>query len=211
MRAWTCGSTSSVARRDRARRGAAIQAAAVGLATLPLAVLAARFAADDLGANPIEAITHTTGTWTLRLLLLSLAVTPLRRWLRLPALAPLRRTFGLAAFGWACLHLATYAALDLGFDGDALLEDLTERRFVMAGFAAFSCLVPLAVTSTRRSQQRLGRRWLKLHRLAYVAAALGIVHYLWLVKADLLPPLLHGGVLALLLAARLRRPRAAGC
>jgi sulfoxide reductase heme-binding subunit YedZ len=152
-----------------------------------------------------------TGDWTLRLLLLSLAITPLRRWLRLPALAPLRRTLGLAAFGWACLHVATYAALDLAFDGEALLEDLVERRFVTAGFAAFVCLVPLAATSTRRAQRRLGPRWVRLHRLVYAAAALGIVHYLWLVKADLLPPLLYAAVLAVLLVARLRRPRRAAC
>lgn len=196
---------------SRARRGTAIQLAAIALAGIPFAVLVARFLADDLGANPIEEVTHATGDWTLRLLLLSLAVTPLRRWLRLPVLAPLRRTFGLLAFAWACLHLATYAVLDLGFDREALLEDLTERRFVMAGFAAFCCLVPLAITSTRRSQRRLGRRWVTLHRLVYVAAALGIVHYLWLVKADLLPPMLYAAVLALLLAARVRRPRAAGC
>ena len=183
-----------------------VQTTAICLAALPLVVLVARFLGDDLGANPIESITHATGDWTLRLLLLSLAVTPLRNALRLPLLAPLRRTFGLAAFGWACLHVATYAFLDLGFDTGALFEDLTERRFVMAGFAAFVCLVVLAATSTRRSQQRLGPRWRKLHRLAYAAGALGVVHYLWLVKADLAPPLLYAALLAALLAARLRRP-----
>jgi sulfoxide reductase heme-binding subunit YedZ len=200
-----------VAHPEAARRRATIQLAAIALAALPLVVLIVRFFADDLGANPIETITHTSGDWTLRLLLASLAVTPLRRWLRLPVLAPLRRTLGLCAFAWACLHVATYAALDLGFDFQALREDLTERRFVMAGFAAFSCLVPLAFTSTRRSKQRLGPRWQKLHRLAYAAAALGVVHYLWLVKADLVPPLLYAGTLAVLLAARLRRRRPVGC
>jgi len=177
----------------------------------PLAVLTALFFTDRLGANPIEEITHFTGEWTLRFLLVSLAITPARRMLRLPALAPLRRTFGLAAFGWASLHVATYFALDLGFDWGALLEDLSERRFVVAGFAAYCCLVLLAVTSTRRSQRRLGRRWQALHRLSYVAAVLAIVHFVWLVKADLVPPLAYAAVLAVLLGVRLGgrgRPRA---
>jgi sulfoxide reductase heme-binding subunit YedZ len=178
---------------------------------IPLAVLVARFFADDLGANPIEEITHATGDWALRLLLLSLAVTPARRLLRIPALAPLRRTLGLAAFGYASLHLLTYIGLDQGFAWEFLLEDVSERRFVTAGFAAFLCLVPLALTSTRRAQRRLGRRWRQLHRLVYVAAILAVIHYLWLVKADLLPPLSYAAALALLLGLRLRGRPGAGC
>jgi sulfoxide reductase heme-binding subunit YedZ len=185
-----------------------VQAAAVLAALTPLAVLLLRFLGDGLGANPIEELSHVSGDWTLRFLLLSLAVTPARRLLRLPALAPLRRSFGLAAFAWASLHLATYIGLDLALDWDALLEDLRERRFVTAGFAAYCCLLPLALTSTRRSQRRLGRRWQQLHRLVYVSAALAIVHYLWLVKADLRPPLVHGALLAVLLGLRLQgQPR----
>jgi len=182
----------------------ALAPATAAACAVPLAVTIVRF------ANPIEEITHVTGEWTLRLLLLSLAVTPARRFFGLAALAPLRRTFGLAAFGYATLHMLTYVGLDQAFAWRYLLEDVSERRFVTAGFAAWVCLVPLALTSTRRAQKRLGRRWQRLHRLAYVAAALGIVHYLWLVKADLLPPLAHAAVLAALLAARVRRrPRAA--
>ena len=181
------------------------------LALAPAAVLLLRFLGDGLGANPIEELSHASGDWTLRFLLVSLAVTPARRLLRLPALAPLRRSFGLAAFAWASLHLATYIGLDLAFDWDALLEDLRERRFVTAGFAAYCCLLPLALTSTRRSQRRLGRRWQRLHRLVYVSAALAIVHYLWLVKADLRPPLVHGAILAVLLGLRLRGRQRAGC
>lgn len=180
-------------------------------ALAPLANLCWRFLFDDLGANPIEEVSHVTGDWTLRFLLLSLAVTPARRLLRLPALALLRRGLGLTAFAWASLHLATYVGLDLALDWNALLEDLRERRFVMAGFAAYCCLVPLALTSTRRSQRRLGRRWQQLHRLVYGSAALAIVHYLWLVKADLRPPLVYGAILAVLLGLRLRGRQRRGC
>lgn len=195
---------------SRRWRSALSPLTAVAAAT-PLAVLIARFFADVLDANPIEEITHFTGEWTLRLLLLSLAVTPARRLLRVPALAPMRRTLGLAAFGYASLHLFTYVALDQGFAWAFLLEDVSERRFVTAGFAAFLCLVPLAMTSTRRAQRHLGRRWQKLHRLVYVAAILGVIHYFWLVKADLLPPLVYACVLAVLLATRLRGRLGAGC
>ena len=185
----------------RARRRR-LQIGVVVCASLPLLGLIAGFLRDDLGANPIETITHVTGDWTLRFLLLCLAITPARRWLGLAVLAPLRRTLGLTAFVYACLHLLTYVGLDQFFDGSALLEDVLERRFVTAGFAAFLCLVPLAVTSTRRWQRRLGQRWVSLHRLAYAAAALGVVHYLWLTKADLRAPLLHAAILAALLLAR---------
>ena len=168
----------------------------------PALALAVGAAAGRLGANPIETITHVTGEWTLRLLLLTLAVTPARRLLSLPGLAPLRRTLGLLAFSYGCLHFLTWLVLDQFFDWPAILEDVGERRFVTAGFAAFLCMVPLAATSTRGMIRRLGQRWVKLHRLAYVAATLGIVHFLWLVKADLRAPLAHAALLALLLGYR---------
>jgi sulfoxide reductase heme-binding subunit YedZ len=139
-----------------------------------------------------------------------LAVTPLRRLLGWPALAPWRRTFGLVSFGYACLHVATYVALDWGFDWAAIGEDVAERPYVTAGFAAFACLLPLAATSTRAAVRRLGaRRWLRLHRLAYAAGIAAAVHFLWLVKADLREPGLYAGALALLLGLRFV-PRAAG-
>ena len=147
-----------------------------------------------------------TGEWTLRFLLICLAITPARRWLGLPWLAPYRRTFGLVAFGYGCLHLLTWLALEWFFDWNAIWEDIVERPFVTAGMAAFLCMVPLAATSTRRAMRRLGRRWISLHRLAYVAAAFGVLHFLWLVKADLLAPGIHGAVLVGLLAARLGPP-----
>lgn len=174
---------------------------------MPAAALAVQAATRGLGANPIETLTHATGNATLRLLLVALAVTPARRLLGWSWAAPLRRTFGLAAFVYATLHLATYVALDQFFDLGAIAEDVLDRRFITAGFAGFLCMLPLAVTSTRGWMKRLGRRWVALHRLAYVAAGCGIVHYVWLVKADLLVPLLHAALLAGLLATRLRLPR----
>lgn len=158
---------------------------------------------DALGANPIEKVQHVTGEWTLRLLLLALAVTPLRRLTGWSWLAPQRRTLGLLSFTWACLHFSTWVGLDLFFDWEAVFEDIVERPYVTVGFAAFLCLVPLAVTSTRGWVHRLGRRWVVLHRFAYVAAVLGVVHFLWLVKADLLEPLVYASVLGVLFAVRL--------
>jgi sulfoxide reductase heme-binding subunit YedZ len=181
------------------------------LTAAPLAWLGVAFLSDALGANPIEEITHVTGDWTLRFLLASLAVTPARRVFKQPALAPLRRTFGLAAFGYATLHLLTYVGLDQGFDWGFMAEDIREHRFVTAGFGAWCGLLLLALTSTRRAMRRLGRRWRQLHRLSYAAGVLGVLHYAWLVKADLLPPLAHAAVLAGLLAARFQGRRRSGC
>ena len=182
-----------------------IQTLAVALGLAPLAWLGVAAAGDRLGANPIETITHATGGWALRFLLVSLAVTPARRWLGWSWAAPLRRTFGVIAFGHATLHLATWLVLDLGFDLDAMLDDLIERRYIAAGAFAYACLLPLALTSTGRSMKRFGRRWQTLHRLVYAAAIAAVVHFVWLVKADLLEPLCYAAALALLLALRLRR------
>ena len=179
------------------------QAALVAAGSLPAAALALRLATGSLGANPIEEATHETGEWALRLLLASLAVTPARQWLGRSKLAPYRRTLGLLAFGYASAHMLLYFAVDLLGDWRAILEDIVERPYVTAGFAAFACLVPLAVTSTRAWIRRLGgRRWNALHRLVYVAACAAVVHFLWLVKADLREPLVYAAVLAALLAAR---------
>jgi len=178
-------------------------------ALLPLAWLGLAALRGGLGANPIETVSHTTGEWSLRLLLLTLAVTPARRLLSLAWLAPLRRTLGLLTFLYATLHMLAYVGLDQLFEWNALVEDALERRYVTAGLAAWLCLLPLALTSTRASIRRLGRRWVTLHRLVYVAAVAAIVHYVWLVKADLAAPLAHAALLALLLGLRLRRRRTA--
>jgi sulfoxide reductase heme-binding subunit YedZ len=130
-------------------------------------------------------------------------VTPLRRLTGWSWLAPQRRTLGLLCFSWACLHLATYVGLDLYFDWEGVFEDVAERPYITVGLAGFLCLVPLAVTSTRGWVRSLGRRWVMLHRLVYAAAILGVVHFLWQVKADLLEPLVYAGVLGTLLGVRL--------
>jgi sulfoxide reductase heme-binding subunit YedZ len=168
----------------------------------PLSVLVAGAIAGDLGANPVETITHTTGDWALRLLLATLTMTPLRRLVGHPWPIRFRRMLGLFAFFYAALHVVTYLWLDQGFDGPAILEDVVKRPYITIGFAAFVLLVPLALTSTRAMVRRLGRRWQTLHRTVYAVAILAVLHYLWLVKADQLLPLIYAVVLAALLAAR---------
>ena len=183
---------------------------AIALVSIPLLALLVRFATQGFGANPIEELTHVTGEWGLRCVLLSLAVTPARRYFGWRWAAPLRRTLGLAGFGYASLHLATWALLDLGLEGSAILEDLTERPYVMVGMGSFTILLALAITSTRSAMKRLGKHWRELHRLVYLAAILAVVHHFWLTKADLQVPLFHATWLAGLFAARLawhfRRP-----
>ncbi len=159
-----------------------------------------------LGANPIEAITHTTGDWTLRFLLVTLAVTPLRWVTGWNPIVRYRRMVGLFAFFYGSLHFLAYAVLDHFFALDSMLEDVVTRRYVTAGFVGFVLMIPLAVTSTQAMIRRLGgRRWRVLHRFVYASAIAGVVHYLWLVKIDVRPPLIYALILSLLLAARLWR------
>lgn len=177
---------------------------AVFLACLvPLGILLWRATHDGLGANPIEFITHATGDWTLRFLVLTLAVTPLRKVLGQPRLIRFRRMLGLYAFFYGCLHFLTYVWLDHYFDVSAMAKDVAKRTFITAGFTAFVLLVPLAVTSTAGWIRRLGgHRWQVLHRLVYISAAAGAVHYYWLVKSDIRLPVFYGALVGLLLAWR---------
>ncbi|MFZ5613446.1 MAG: sulfite oxidase heme-binding subunit YedZ [Pseudomonadota bacterium] len=172
---------------------------------VPLAQLVVDFYADQLGANPIEAITHSTGDWTLIFLLLSLTATPLRRLSGWQWPMKLRRMLGLYAFFYACLHFTTYVWLDQFFDWRSILADIPERPFITAGFLSFVLLIPLAATSTTGMIRRLGKRWVRLHRLVYASAIGGVLHYLWLVKADLAQPLLYAAILGMLLGFRLLR------
>jgi sulfoxide reductase heme-binding subunit YedZ len=178
----------------------------LGLA--PMAVLVGDAVLDQLGPNPVEALLHRSGDWALRVLLVTLAVTPLRRATGWAWLMSFRRMLGLLAFAYASLHAATYLGLDRGLAWEEVASDLLKRPYIAFGATAFLLLVPLAATSTRASMRRLGRNWQRLHRLVYVAAVLAVVHFLWLVKVDNLEPLAYGGALALLLLAR--RPRRAG-
>jgi methionine sulfoxide reductase heme-binding subunit len=181
-----------------------IKAAVFAACLIPLARLAVLGFGDGLGANPIEYITHSTGWWTLTFLLITLAVTPLRRLLNQPWLLRLRRMFGLYAFFYASLHFITYIWLDQFFDGLEIVKDVIKRPFITFGFAAFVLLIPLAATSTNAMVKRLGaRRWQWLHRLVYPIAALGVIHFWWLVKLDVNEPLLFALILAGLLIARL--------
>ena len=158
---------------------------------------------DALGANPIETITRETGTWTLRLLVLSLAITPLRRLTGWNDAIRFRRMLGLFAFFYGTLHLLTYVWLDQFFDGAALLKDVYKRPFITAGATAFFVMLPLALTSTAGMIRRLGgRAWRRLHQLVYLAAIAGVVHYWWLVKADIRRPRTYALLLALLLGYR---------
>lgn len=181
-----------------------IKAAVFVACLVPLARLAVLGFGDGLGANPIEYITHSTGWWTLAFLMITLAVTPLRRLLNQPWLLRLRRMFGLYAFFYASLHFLTYIWLDQFFDVAEIVKDVIKRPFITFGFAAFVLLIPLAATSTNAMVKRLGaRRWQWLHRLVYPVAALGVIHFWWLVKLDVNEPLLFALVLAGLLIARL--------
>jgi len=169
----------------------------------PLGKLVWRGLHADLGANPIETITHGTGDWTLIFLLVTLSITPLRKFTHQYWLIGLRRMFGLFAFFYGFLHLTTYVWLDKFFDVHEMLADIAKRRFITAGMTAFTLMIPLALTSTKWSIRKLGgKRWQALHRLIYFSAAAGVIHYIWLVKADLKKPLEYAFVLGLLLLFR---------
>lgn len=171
---------------------------------LPALLLVWRAWAQRLGPNPVEALTHASGDWALRLLLITLAVTPLRRLSGWAQLLRLRRMLGLFAFFYASLHFCVWLVIDHALIPELILDDLTKRPYVMLGASALLLLLPLALTSTRGWMRRLGRGWQRLHRLVYPAALLAVGHYLWLVKADRREPLLYAAILVLLLAFRTR-------
>ena len=170
----------------------------------PLGYLGLRTYRGELTANPVEFVQHFTGDWSLRLLLITLSVTPLRKLLNLPDLIRFRRMLGLFAFFYVCLHFLTYIGPDQSFDLAGMWKDVVKRPFVTVGFLGFVLLIPLALTSTKGWIRRLGgKRWQALHRLIYVTAMSGVIHYYWLVKSDHRLPLLYGTILAVLLLYRL--------
>ena len=197
-------------------RSMALPKSIVHLAALtPLAILSwqmwtvATTGSDALGADPVAEIEHRLGLWALRLLLLTLAITPLRQLTGWTALLRFRRMLGLYAFAYASLHLAAYVVLDLRGYWPLLLEDIAKRPYITVGFLGWLLLVPLAITSTRGWMRRLGRRWAQLHRLVYAVAVLAVLHFWWLVKSDLREPALYAGIAVLLLGWRVLRLRSA--
>ncbi len=166
-----------------------------------------QYATGRLGFNPIQELTFRSGEYALILLVLCLACTPLNTVFGLRQVLPLRRWLGLYAFAFACLHLLTFVGLDYQFDLVAIGQEIIEKRYILVGLTAFLILLPLAITSTRGWMQRLGKQWKRLHRLVYVAALLAVLHYAWVVKADIRVPVLYGVVILLLLTLRLPRLR----
>ncbi len=171
---------------------------------IPVALLAWKAYNQALGANPIEVITHATGDWTLRFLLITLSVTPIRKLTGQLWLIRYRRMFGLFAFFYGTLHFLTYIWLDKFFDLHEMLHDVAKRKFITVGFTGFVLLIPLALTSTKGWIRRLGgQRWQTLHRLIYFSAIAGVIHYWWLVKADIHKPLEYAAILTVLLGYRI--------
>ena len=181
----------------------------------PLAAIVVPFLRHDTIPDPLQFIQHGTGDWTLRFLVITLAITPLRQLLHRPELVRFRRMLGLFAFFYGCLHFTTYLVFDKLFDVHEIWKDVYKRPFITVGFLAFTLLIPLAITSTAGWIRRLGgRRWRILHRAIYISAVCGVIHYYWLVKSAVIRPLFYAALVMLLLAWRvgewlLRRRRAA--
>lgn len=173
------------------------------LCLIPVFQLYLRFRADDLGPNPIEELTHVTGDWAIRILLVSLAITPLRHLLKQPDLIRFRKMLGLFAFFYATLHFVIWFYLDKMMDTNEMWDDIVLRRFITAGLVSLLLMVPLAFTSTTGWIRRLGgKNWRRLHRLVYLSAGAAVLHYWWIVKSDIQLPALYGGILMVLLALR---------
>jgi len=176
------------------------------LCLTPLFLLVWKGFHGELGANPVEFVTHATGDWTLRLLLVTLAITPARKLLKQPQLTRFRRVLGLFAFFYAALHFTTWFWLDKSLDLGEMWKDVLKRPFITVGFLGFVALIPLAITSTAGWIRRLGgRNWQRLHRLVYLTGIAGVVHYYWLVKSDVRLPVMYGVILTVLLAFRLKK------
>jgi methionine sulfoxide reductase heme-binding subunit len=173
------------------------------LSLVPLGVLLWRILHSDLGANPAQFVEYATGRWTLRFLVITLAITPARKIFRMPQLIRFRRMFGLFAFFYVCLHFLSYIGVDQYFMWRQIWSDLHKRPYIIAGFTGFVLLIPLALTSTAASIRWLGgKRWRMLHRLIYLTAVAGVIHYYWQVKSDKRDPLAYAAIFGLLFAWR---------
>lgn len=171
---------------------------------LPVILLFRDFYLDELGPNPFEVLTRSTGEWALRFLLITLAMTPLRVLSGAGWPLRFRRLFGLYAFFYVCVHLLTYIWLDQFFDWEEIWTDIVKRPYITIGMLAFTLLIPLALTSTKKMMKRLGQRWKKLHKLIYLIAPLGVLHFLLLVKADLREPIIYAFILLGLFVVRFK-------
>lgn len=176
-----------------------------GLLLLPVVFLVWNFSAGRLGANPVEALTHQTGEWALRVLLITLAITPMARLTRSGWLIQFRRMVGLYVFFYAALHFMIYLIFDLSLDFSFLAEDIIERPYITVGFAALLILLALTITSPIKIRQRMGKSWQTLHYGIYAAGILAVVHFLWITRVDDSEPIIYGAILTLLLAYRLIR------
>lgn len=174
------------------------------LCLLPLALLFRNFYLDQLGANPFEVLTRSTGEWTLRFVLITLAMTPLRRITGAAWPLRFRRMFGLFTYFYVCVHLLTYLWLDHFFDWEEIFTDIVKRPYITFGLLAFLFLTPLAFTSTKKMMKRLGRHWKSLHKLIYAIGVLGVLHFLLLVKADFREPIIYTIILSVLFVVRLK-------
>jgi sulfoxide reductase heme-binding subunit YedZ len=190
-------------------RIAAVKPLLFALCLVPFGWLLWDVSQQTLGPDPVAALEHRTGIWALRLLLITLTMTPLRRVTGWAKAIRFRRMLGLFAFFYASVHLLIYVVIDLGGFWSQLLEEIVKRPYITVGFSAWLLLLPLAITSTKGMMRRLGRRWQQLHRLVYVAALLGTLHFLWLVKADHREPALYVGIFVVLMLLRWPKRRAA--
>ena len=172
------------------------------LCLAPLCLLVVAAFNDALGANPVEKLTHETGQWTLRLLLVTLSLSPLRQWSGTAAWIRFRRILGLYSYFYCCCHFSIWFIADHSFDPGSMIEDIVKRPYITLGFSAFLLLLPLAVTSNQAMIRRLGRKWKSLHQLVYLVLLLGVLHFIWLVKADYLEPTIYAIIAMILLIHR---------
>ena len=174
------------------------------LSLLPILIIFYQIIFNQLGPEPVKEITHVTGNWTLRFIIITLAMTPLQKFTRLNFWISYRRMFGLFVFFYASAHMMTYVGIDYRFDWSSITDDIVKKKFIFAGFLAWLLLVPLALTSSKRMIRLLRDKWKKLHKLIYIISLLGIIHYLWLVKVVTVEPLIYLIIIVILLTLRVK-------
>src|SRR6056300_867292 len=171
---------------------------------LPILIIVYQIIFNQLGPEPVKKITHVTGEWTLRFIIITLAMTPLKKFTKLNFWISYRRMFGLFVFFYASAHMMTYVGIDYRFDWSSIGDDIIKKKFIFAGFLAWLLLVPLALTSSKRMIKLLRDKWKKLHKLFYIISLLGIIHYLWLVKVVTVEPLIYLIIIVILLTLRVK-------